>query len=70
MQNEQRSWAPLIFLSLFFWWIGADRFYMGKPGTAILKTITFGGFGMWALYDWFLVFTNTMKDNNGLVTKK
>lgn len=67
---RQRNWVVLLMLSLFFFWIGADRFYMGKSGTAILKVLTFGGFGFWTLYDWFLALTNTMKDDHGNVALK
>jgi TM2 domain-containing membrane protein YozV len=30
---------------------GAHRFYLRKPGTAILFMFTFGGFGIWWLID-------------------
>lgn len=68
--NSPRSWIVLFILSFMFFWIGADRFYMGKPGSAIAKVLTFGGFGFWTLYDWYLVLTNTMKDEYGNVAKK
>lgn len=37
-------------LSLFFGFLGLDRFYLGKIKTGILKLITLGGFGIW----WFI----------------
>ena len=70
MAKEQRSWTTLLILSIFFWWLGADRFYMGKPGTAILKILTLGGLGWWAIIDWILVLMNKMKDENGNVAKR
>jgi len=63
---KERNWTVLVFLTIFFGMWGFDRFYMGRVGTGIIKLFTFGGFGFFALYDWFLVFTNTMKDNNGM----
>ena len=39
-----RDWAPL----------GADRFYIGKTRTALLKVFTFGGLGYWWLIDIFI----------------
>ena len=70
MQNTQRQWPVLFVLSFFFFWIGADRFYMGKTGSAILKVLTLGGFGFWTLIDWYLVLTNTMLDDNGQPAKR
>ena len=43
-------WLSTLFLSVFFGWIGVDRFLMGKTGTGLLKLISFGGLGAW----WFI----------------
>lgn len=45
--------------------LGADRFYLGKIGTGILKLITAGGFGIWALIDLILVLTGNTTDKEG-----
>ncbi len=37
---------------------GADRLYLGQPLLAFLKFITFGGFGLWALFDFVVVAIN------------
>ncbi|MDO4384205.1 MAG: TM2 domain-containing protein [Eubacteriales bacterium] len=34
--------------------IGLDRFLRGQIGMGILKIITVGGFGIWALVDWIV----------------
>ena len=40
-----------------------DRFYMGDTGLGIGKLITCGGFGIWAIIDWFLVMGSTREKN-------
>lgn len=56
----QKKWLTAFVLSLFLGVIGADRFYLGKSGTAVLKLITLGGFGIWALIDFIMIATKSM----------
>ena len=56
----QKRWLTAFVLSLFFGFLGADRFYLGKAGTAVLKLITFGGFGIWALIDFIMIVTKSI----------
>jgi len=42
---------------------GIDRFYKGDIFLGILKLITLGGFGIWALIDLILVYKGIKKDN-------
>ena len=42
---------------------GVDRFYKGDIGLGILKLITLGALGIWALIDLFLVYKGIKKDN-------
>lgn len=44
-----------IFLSLILGWLGIDRFYLGKPLTAIIKLVTLGGLGFWWVIDLMLL---------------
>ena len=54
-----------ILLSLFLGGLGIDRFYLGYIGTGILKLITFGGFGIWALIDLILIIVGKLKPKDG-----
>jgi len=53
--RKPKSWLLALLLSIFLGSLGIDRFYMGYIGTGILKLITFGGFGIWALIDIILI---------------
>ncbi|HJA38888.1 MAG TPA: TM2 domain-containing protein [Candidatus Brevibacterium intestinigallinarum] len=45
--------------------LGADRFYLGKIGTAIAKLVTAGGFGIWALIDLIMHLVGASRDKEG-----
>ena len=62
----QKTFLTTWLLSLLLGVFGVDRFYLGKVGTGILKLVTFGGFGIWALVDLILVLANKTRDKQGL----
>lgn len=66
VQQSSKSFLVTWLLSLLVGIFGVDRFYLGKIGTGILKLITFGGFGIWALVDLILVLANKTRDKQGL----
>ncbi|MBX6751763.1 MAG: Ltp family lipoprotein [Micromonosporaceae bacterium] len=55
------TWALSLLLGVF----GADRFYLGKTGTGVLKLVTFGGFGVWWLTDLVITLTGNATDRRG-----
>ena len=60
-----KSFLTAWLLSLLVGILGIDRFYLGKVGTGVLKLLTLGGFGIWALIDLVLILVNKMKDKQG-----
>lgn len=49
--------------------LGIDRFYLGQTGNGVLKLITCGGFGLWAIIDLFLIMGAAREYNtNKLIT--
>ncbi|MDR7083570.1 TM2 domain-containing membrane protein YozV [Arthrobacter ginsengisoli] len=65
VKQSHKSFLVTWLLSLLLGILGADRFYLGKVGTGILKLITLGGIGIWALIDLILVLTNKTRDKQG-----
>lgn len=53
-------------LGFFGGFLGLHRFYVGKPGTAVLQIVTFGGLGVWWLYDVVLLVAGEFRDNQDL----
>lgn len=51
--KKDRNVALLI--SLLLGWLGIDRFYIGQVGIGVLKLLTLGVCGIWAIIDWFLI---------------
>ena len=63
---SDKDWLTATLLSFFVGIFGIDRFYLGHTGLGVLKLITFGGCGIWALIDLILIALNNVKDSNGL----
>lgn len=59
-KKKQVNWVLVLLMSIFFGWVGVDRFLMGKVGTGILKLLitifTLGLLGwIWWLVDIILI---------------
>lgn len=52
VKKEGSYKAIAIFLSLFFGFLGADRFYLGYIISGVLKLLVFAGIGGWIYFDW------------------
>jgi len=60
---REKDPAVALILSVAFGWIGVDRFYIDNIVLGILKLITFGGFMIWAMIDWFVIMGSARKSN-------
>lgn len=55
--------TTLLIISLLAGGLGIDRFILKDTMMGVLKLITCGGLGIWAIVDWFLI-QNKTKDYN------
>ena len=59
---KPRSWRVALLLSLFLGPFGADRFYIGRTRSAIVKLVTLSCFGVWWLTDLILIAGDWRRD--------
>ena len=63
---SKRSRGVAFLLSFFGGVFGLHRFYVDKPRTAIAMLFTFGGIGVWYLYDLVLIAAGEFRDSEDL----
>src|SRR2546427_5748253 len=63
---SKRSRGVALLLSFFGGVFGLHRFYVDKPRTAIAMLCTFGGMGVWYLYDLVLIAAGGFPDSDAL----
>ena len=65
-----RDWLVAMLLSFFLGCLGVDRFYLGYTGLGVLKLLTAGGCGIWALVDFILIAVGNMNDSAGMPLRR
>ena len=65
-QTSDKDCTTLLILSVLLGGLGVDRFYAGHIGLGVLKLLTIGGCGIWALIDIIMVATGKFTDADGL----
>ena len=65
-QTSDKDWTTLLILSVLLGGLGVDRFYAGHIGLGVLKLLTVGGCGIWAIIDIIMVATGKFTDADGL----
>ena len=68
--NSDNEWSTVLLLSFFLGVFGVHRFYTGHTGTGIAMLLTFGGCGIWSLYDFIMIILGKFKDSNGNIIEK
>ena len=54
-----------ILLSIFTGALGIDRFYLGYTGLGVVKLLTAGGLGIWALIDLIMICAGSLRPADG-----
>jgi len=67
---SDKDWLTALLISFFLGGLGIDRFYLGYTGIGVVKLLTLGGCGIWALIDFILIAVNNIKDADGLPLRK
>jgi TM2 domain-containing membrane protein YozV len=65
-EMSKRSRMVALGLCFFGGILGLHRFYVDKPRTAIAMIVTFGGMGVWYLYDLVLIAAGEFRDSEEL----
>lgn len=64
VEVQPKNYVKAVILSAYFGYFGVDRFYLGKTGTGVLKLLTLGGLGIWALIDFIITLVGAQHAKN------
>jgi len=67
---SKRSRGVALGLCFFGGIFGLHRFYVDKPKTAVAMILTFGGMGVWWLYDLVLIGAGEFRDSDELPVRE
>jgi TM2 domain-containing membrane protein YozV len=62
---SERSRSVAVVLGLLGGVFGLHRFYAGRPHSGIYMALTFGGLGIWWLYDMVVLVAGEFRDGDG-----
>lgn len=62
---SDKDFTTAILLAFFLGVFGIDRFYLGHIGLGVIKLLTLGGCGIWALVDLILIAARKVNDSTG-----
>ena len=62
---SEKKMVTCLLLIFFLGFVGAHRFYVGKPATAVLFLFTGGGFLVWFIIDLIHICTGSFTDHDG-----
>ena len=67
---SDKDWTTALILSVLLGSLGVDQFYLGNTGLGVLKLLTLGGCGIWAIVDVIRIAMDKVPDSMGRPLRK